>query len=638
MPGCIGRRRRRSTREPVPAPAVAGEIARHWHAAGDLERALAASIAAGASYERMYAFADAYASFRRALEILDRVPSDVDRVELASRAAESASLIGEGGAAVGLLEQAIAATTDDGTRAALLEQLGAVHLIAGDAEASSTAYRAAMVLLPDDERSPLVARVYAGYALLAAGWSWLDEAEAAADRALAVSREVGARREEGTGLNALGVVTATRGDPDLGIAQLREALDIAREVQSPYSVAAAYVNLSHVLAFAGRLDECAALCRDGIGELGRYGQDRQLGSLLLSNGSDALIKAGRLAEAGELIDAALARHPRGLMAAPVLLLAARLAVAQGNLTLAWERCEQARTVIDAEGAPLGWLREITETATDVELWAGRPTAAIELVTDCLSEIAGTDEAMFGTALVAQGLRALADEAVTHRDARSRKRRTPLRDRLLTDLATVRAVPGWDELPEAGVLVRLCAAEQARLDGTAPPGLWVEVAEAWTGIERPLPAAYARWREAESLLAGGVDARAIAALRGVHESALVLGAARLVEEVEHLATWSRVDLLPPAEEQVDAQADAQADAWRPTPSPPARWRCWRRWPRGVRTRRSPTPCSSASRPRRSTSPTCCASSTCRVAGRRPGSPTGSGSPAPTPPPAPEARWR
>lgn len=544
--------------EPNPAPAVAGEIAGHWHAAGDLERALTASIAAGESYERMYAFADAFASFGRALEILDQLPADIDRVELASRAAESATLTGDGAAAVRLLEPAIAETTHDGARARLLEQLGAVHLIAGNAEASSTAYRAAMELLPDDDESPLAARVYAGYALLAAGWSWLDDAEEAAGRALAISRRVGARREEGTGLNALGVVTATRGDPDTGIAQLRESLDIAREVQSPYSVSAAYVNLSHVLAFAGRVDDCARLCRDGIRELTRYGQDRQLGCLLVSNSSDALIKAGRLPEAEELIATALALHPRGLMAAPVLMLSARLSVAQGNLTLAWERCEQARAIIDAEGAPLGWLREITETAAEVELWAGRPAAALELVTDCLTEIAGTDEAMFGTALVAQGLRALADEAVTHRDADSRQRRAPVRGRLLADLAATRAIPGSEELPEVDALARLCAAEDARLaEGVAPAPAWADAAQAWAAIDRPLPAAYARWRETESLLACGIDADSIAALRAVHATARDLGSARLVEEIENLATWYRVDLLPVVKDEGDQAAAALA---------------------------------------------------------------------------------
>ena len=73
----------------------------------------------------------------------------------------------------------------------------------------------------------------------------------------------------------------------------------------------------------------------------------------------------------------------------------------------------------------------------------------------------------------------------------------------------------------------------------------------------MPAAYARWREAESLLAAGVDAGSIAALRAVHGTAREIGAARLVEEVENVATWYRVDLLPPAEEQVDDAADVLA---------------------------------------------------------------------------------
>ena len=209
---------------------------------------------------------------------------------------------------------------------------------------------------PTTTSSRLAARVYAGYALLEAAWAELDSAEAAASHALAISRALGARRPEGTALNALGLVAATRGDLDRGVAQLRESLAIAREVQSPHDVGLAYVNLSHVLGLASRLDDGVALCREGVPELGRYGQDRQFGSLLLCNTSDALIKAGRLAEAEELINDALSRHPRGVMAAPVLLLAARLTVAQGDLTVAWERCEQARLVIEAEGAPLGWLR------------------------------------------------------------------------------------------------------------------------------------------------------------------------------------------------------------------------------------------------------------------------------------------
>jgi DNA-binding CsgD family transcriptional regulator/tetratricopeptide (TPR) repeat protein len=561
LPGERGRLHRAAAEalslETDPPPEVAGEVARHWHLAGDLDRALEASVAAGCAYEQMYAFSDAYASFGLALELLDRVPSSVDRVDLAKRAASSASAVGDSAAAVRLLEDALTHSEETPVRARLLERLGSVLFVAGDADASRDAFRSAMELLSDDDESRLAARVYAGYAMLAAAWSWLDDADVAGTRALRISRLVGGRREEGVTLNALGIVSATRGDLDQGIAQLREALEIAREVANPHDVGLAYVNLSHVLGLAGRLDDGIALCQGGIGELSRFGQDRQFGSLLLCNTSDGLIKAGRLAEAEELINEALSRHPRGVMAAPVLLFAARLTVATGDLTAAWERCEQARLVVEAEGAPLGWLREITETAVEVELWAGRPEAARELVADGLAAIAGTDEAVFGSALVSLGLRALADEAVAQRDHRSRTRRAGAREELLATLDGIRAVPGRDDLPESAALDLLCAAEQGRLDHTDAAGLWRDTAAAWTAIDRPLPAAYARWREAEALLSVRVGAESIGALRSVHTAAQLLGAVRLVEELETLARWYRVDLLPEVKETVDEDADSTA---------------------------------------------------------------------------------
>ena len=544
------------TRESTPAPEVAGELARHWHLAGDLERALAASIEAGRAHQRMYAFADAYSSYRLALELLDQVPADIDRVDLAARAAAAGSVAGESAAAVRLLEAELARTEEPQCRAVLLDRLGSVQFVAGDAAAARSAYRSTMDLLPEGDESRLAARVYAGYALLEATWAELDSAEAAASHALAVSRALGTRRPEGTALNALGLVAATRGDLDRGVELLRESLAIAREVQSPHDVGLAYVNLSHVLGLASRLDDGVALCREGVPELGRYGQDRQFGSLLLCNTSDTLIKAGRLAEAEELIDDALSRHPRGVMAAPVLLLAARLTVAQGDLTVAWERCEQARLVIEAEGAPLGWLREITETAAEVELWAGRPEPARELVTDGLTAIAGTGEAVYGSALVALGLRALADEAVSQRDHKSRTRRAGAREQLLGTLAAIRSVPGHGGLPDDSALDLLCTAELARLDHVAPlSDPWAAAAAAWDALGRPLPTAYARWRQAESLLSNAVNAESIGVLRSVHTAAQLLGAVRLVEEIETLARWYRVDLLPAPEEHVDRDTEA-----------------------------------------------------------------------------------
>ena len=113
------------------------------------------------------------------------------------------------------------------------------------------------------------------------------------------------------------------------------------------------------------------------------------------------------------------------------------------------------------------------------------------------------------------------------------------------------------LPESRALGLLCEAERARLDEEPAAELWALVAEAWAGIGRPLPAAYAGWRRAEALLGDGVSATSTKALRDVHTAALGIGAARLVDELESMATWYRVDLPQPVERTDSADAAESA---------------------------------------------------------------------------------
>jgi ATP/maltotriose-dependent transcriptional regulator MalT len=545
--------------QPEPSAEVVGEVARHWHRAGDLARALDAAVRAGEASEGIYAFADARASYTRALELLDQVPSAYDRVQLAARAAECAHLVGDTEAALRLAGSALAQVSDPADRARLHERLGSYHFLAGDGPAAERSFREALALLPPGDTSVLAARAQAGLGLYYAAWSRFDEADVACAEALRIAAEVGAPREEGVARNALGVVAAGRGNPDEALRQLRASLGTALELEQPGDVASAYVNLSHVLGLAGRLDEVVSLARDGLAQLTRYGQDRQNGSLLLVNASIALVGSGRLAEAEEVIATALRRQPRGIMAAPVFLMAARIRLAEGDLDVARDHADQARLVIEAEDAPVAWLREAVETGAEVELWAGRPVAALAAVTDGLEVIAGTDEERFATGLLALGLRALADDAAVRRDPASRAERRSRREELLGTLARTRAGIGDQALPETAVLDQVCDAELARLDEAAAAPLWANVAGAWRDLGRPFPAAYAGWREAEELLRDGVSAPATAALRRVHAASRELGARRLVEEVEALARWYRLDLLPvvPAQRREEPAAEALA---------------------------------------------------------------------------------
>ncbi len=161
------------------------------------------------------------------------------------------------------------------------------------------------------------------------------------------------------------------------------------------------------------------------------------------------MEAGRYAEAARAgRRGSRAATRAGIQAAPVLRTAARIAMTSGDLTAAWEHCEQARLVVEAEDAPVAWLREVLETTAEVELWAGRPEAAYDVVLDGLELVAGTDE-----------------EAVRHgaggprrARARGRRRRAPRttaparcresqRRRLLAAIEAVRRHPGAGGQPE-----------------------------------------------------------------------------------------------------------------------------------------------------------------------------------------------
>ena len=318
--------------EPYPSPAAVGELARHWHRAGDLARALDAAVRAGRVSEEAYAFADAQASYSRALELLEQVDADVDRTDLRTRPASARSSPATPRPRSASSGRRSPTSPTPSERAALLERLGSFHYLAGDGEAAEAAFRDALALLAPGETSELAARLYAGLGLLCAAWSRIDDADDGLRRGVAdlPRRRCPARGGRRPQRPRRGRRRA-RATWTAGSSCSATSLAIAQEVQNPTDVASAYVNLSHVLGLAGRLDDGVRLARAGIAELTRYGQDRQSGSLLLVNASDALVKAGRLAEAQELITTALDRQPRGIMAAPVLFLAARIALARGDL-------------------------------------------------------------------------------------------------------------------------------------------------------------------------------------------------------------------------------------------------------------------------------------------------------------------
>jgi DNA-binding CsgD family transcriptional regulator len=115
------------------------------------------------------------------------------------------------------------------------------------------------------------------------------------------------------------------------------------------------------------------------------------------------------------------------------------------------------------------------------------------------------------------------------------------DKLSAGVDRVGQLGGRSFLPDAGALRLLCAAERARWDDLVTPAQWAQVGAAWESLDRPYPAAYALWREAEAAAGSKDRTRAISAARQAHRTVVRLGARPLRDEIEALARRARLDL-------------------------------------------------------------------------------------------------
>ncbi|HEX4908589.1 MAG TPA: AAA family ATPase, partial [Actinomycetes bacterium] len=291
-------------------PGLAAELAWHWYAAHDLERALPAAVEAGVAAERAYAFAEAQRQFERALELWERAGparqqpgAALDKTELLARAGEAAANAGAADRAVALHRAALAEVDPaaDPLLAAQLTERLAFHLRIAGRPGASEAYEEAVRLVPPDP-SAARARVLAGLGQALMLRARFTEAASVCEEAIAVAREVGAPVVEGHAMNSLGTAVARLGETDRGLAYLEEARRRGAELGAAKDEARACVNLSDLLDDLGRLEEAVAVATEGIEVATAAGLRRTFGAFLAGNAAASLYHLGRWDETVELTD------------------------------------------------------------------------------------------------------------------------------------------------------------------------------------------------------------------------------------------------------------------------------------------------------------------------------------------------
>jgi tetratricopeptide (TPR) repeat protein len=209
-------------------------------------------------------------------------------------------------------------------------------------------------------------------------------------------------------------------------------------------------------------------------------------------------------------------------------------------------------------AALTWLAELA-------LWEGRHDDAEAAVAEGLRWSAERDPDGELPHLSAPwyplALRLAADRAEQAAARRAAREVAEVRRRAATIVSALDRLAGQmppTPFPPVNCALLLAAAERSRLDGRSDPERWRAAAAAWERLGRPFEAAYARFRQAEALLAARAPRAQVATVLGpAHRTAAALGAAPLRREIERLARRGRTPLEAPGGPRVATEAPPTA---------------------------------------------------------------------------------
>jgi DNA-binding CsgD family transcriptional regulator/tetratricopeptide (TPR) repeat protein/energy-coupling factor transporter ATP-binding protein EcfA2 len=539
----------------------ASELAYQLDGARQFRHAVPVLIEAGEVAERAFAYGQAGRRYARALDLwdqsgIDALATGLDRVWAMQRAAECALLSGAhdravelGRGAIALLEQA--GHADPVRLGVLNERLRWYLWESGDRAAAEAAVAEALRHIPAEPPTAARARALGQAAGLRMDSGDLGAATRLASEAISLARAAGAAAEEALAGGILGWCQAVSGDIDVGTRTYRHALSIAERLGGVEGIALGHSNLAALLDRVGRTGASLEVALDGYAIVRRLGVSRTYGGVLLGHAAKALFDLGRWTEATAKADEGLALDPLGRGALELHLARARIDTGQGRYDEASEHLDRARDLAESTGLTGAFGPSILAGEADLAQRQGRLVdvrAAVDSGFAFVADGRPLDPALGW--LAETGLRAEADAAGiarARRDAAGVAGATARATEISAVVKRASMVPAIALDARLDAMLALCSAERRRLDGPGDGSEWEEVATHWDTLQRPHPAAYARFRQAEAMLGShGSRIRAVATLRAAHQVAAALGADPLRSEIELLARYARIDLPDPVE--------------------------------------------------------------------------------------------
>ena len=537
-----------------------GVIALHWAAAGNYEQELSWRLRAAEYADRLNMAAEAAAHWDRAVELCDssdRTPPGRTRTDVYLRCSWAYEHLGRGQEAADRAELALSALTEDATAAERATTYRVVgqwrsldHLDEGIA-----LLRAAVELcrdLPPGRDHGLAAHGLVQLQLQQRGQVDAEQI-ALIDEAIRVSAAANAHGLQ----RLLGAASAFArlmlGDRDGAIAAAEAADANPRDPRDPQSTIGAASYIVDVLAACGAFERAANLGRAELDWIDDNGYPTAPTSTALrARVTIDLYRLGRLDEA--------VNQFRGRPGHAIPSLIRRYVDrASGNESSTSGSTTAATAPLDTAGAPDPLVAAISVESL---LWTGIPTdieAAAGEALRSLTAAAHTVRSKFAGGLLTLSIRACADLAgLARRSDRPAGLRAAisLADQFAVLAAECKFDPFSDEaLATARADALMWRSENARLAGSDRAEQWDSAATEWLALGLPFSAAYARFRQAEAILAR--PRRHAAAASVLRQAAELAGEHRpLGRMIDDLARRARiqttsVDTAPTTRRAADA---------------------------------------------------------------------------------------
>jgi DNA-binding CsgD family transcriptional regulator len=251
--------------------------------------------------------------------------------------------------------------------------------------------------------------------------------------------------------------------------------------------------------------------------------------------------------AGEWRTAQESLSPRPTRAAGLLyifrqLIGAEVALGVGDEDGAAACLDAAQDLVAVTNQPQ-WIGLYGALRAELDVRRRDLPGAQAAVQDALDRLeVCTDDVMGIARMSCVGLWVEADRAQRAQDLRETgdRRDALARARLHADRLAATAQDGG---PVERARLAHGKAELARARGRGAAREWARAAAAWDEIERPYPAAIARWRQAEALAAADDRAGASEAAAAALAAAEALGSQWLTWEVRTLSERARLDVSP-----------------------------------------------------------------------------------------------